>query len=99
MKKKRRQLWTPEQVQRWLEDCTPYTGKPVYCFAGWFVDGTIYCAECVHTLVENGHPLPPEMVMDEYPYRGSYVIPFSAYRTEKWLRKERCNGCGGKLKT
>ena len=82
-KMENRLLWTPEQVQGWLEHCPKPDGSGTYVFRGWIVDGNFFCAECVHTLVENGHNLPPQ----------SPAIPLGT------PCDDLCDGCGGKLKT
>lgn len=55
---KPRPLWTPKQVQTWLEDCPPPDSTDSYAVLGWVVAGSLYCAACVHALVETGHHLP-----------------------------------------
>lgn len=87
MKTKRRTLWTPANVKRWLEDCPAFEGQPSYCFIGWIVDSSLYCAECVHTLVENGHPLPP-VAKRSNRKRGSVAL------VEGKLDDCFCDGCG-----
>ena len=59
---------------------------------GWVVDGELYCAECVHRLVENNIALPPK-ARAKNPMRGAIFI---ALGTDC---EGTCEGCGGELKS
>ena len=89
----RRTLWTPARVKSWLEHCPESDAEEMHVCRGWVVDGEFYCAECVHRVVENNIPLPPQAI-ENNPMRGSIFVPLDADGAKE---KMMCEGCGARL--